>query len=179
MRTDENHLSEGDAPGAVDRRLEAIVGPVLEGMGYALVRVQSSGGRRPTLQVMAERRDGKAMAIADCAEITRMLSATLDVEDPIRGAYTLEVSSPGIDRPLVRAADYERFAGFLARVETRAPVDGRKRFTGIVLGSDGELVRLRVDDNEIELPLAGIARAKLVLTDQLIAATETPLPQSS
>lgn len=117
MQTDENHLGEGDAPGAVDRRLEAIVSPVLDGMGYALVRVQSSGGRRPTLQVMAERRDGKAMAIADCAEITRMLSATLDVEDPIRGAYTLEVSSPGIDRPLVRAADYERFAGFLARVE--------------------------------------------------------------
>ena len=145
--------------------------PSLDAMGYELVRVQKTGTQRPTLQVMAERKDRRPMSVEDCADISRALSAILDVEDPIQGAYTLEVSSPGIDRPLTRPSDYQRFAGFEARVDTQRPIDGRKRFRGrlLGLGEDG-LVRLRADEAEVAVPLADVARAKLVLTDDLIAA---------
>ena len=113
--------------------------------------------------------------MADCEAISHQLSAVLDVEDPIPGAWSLEVSSAGIDRPLTRAKDWNRFSGHLARAETAAPIDGRKRFSGIVLGADETAARLRLDDgNEVALPLADIRRAKLVLTDALIAATATP-----
>ena len=149
-----------------------LVEPVLHAMGYELVRVHyGSGSGRPTLQIMAEPLDRRPMAVEDCAKISRALSALLDVEDPLEGAYLLEVSSPGIDRPLIRPADYERFAGFEARLETTQPVEGRRRFRGRI----GELaegqVRIIEAAGEFRLPLEQIYKAKLVLTDDLIAAT--------
>ena len=154
----------------------AMIEPTLQAMGYALVRVAVVGGvGRPTLQVMAERADNAAMSVDDCADISQAISAVLDVEDPIAGSYMLEVSSPGIDRPLVRKADYDRFAGFEARLETAEPIGGRKRFRGRLLGTGAETVKLKLDTgDEIELPLARIERAKLVLTDELIAAGTRP-----
>lgn len=156
--------------------MAALIEPTLEAMGYALVRIALVGGAgRPTLQVMAERADNAAMSVDDCADISQAISAVLDVEDPIAGPYLLEVSSPGIDRPLVKKGDYERFAGFEARIETAEPVGGRKRFRGRLLGTGGEAVKLKLDTGEeIELPLARIERAKLVLTDELIAAGTRP-----
>jgi len=141
-------------------------------MGFELVRVQFGGGQhRPTLQIMAERIDRQPMAVEDCAEISRNLSALLDVEDPLPGSYLLEVSSPGIDRPLIRPADYERFAGFEARLETTAPIEGRKRFRGKLMGLAGDRVRLAEEGGELTLPLEQINKAKLLLTDALIEAT--------
>ena len=154
-------------------KIEAMVTPSLEAMGYRLVRVSMTGGQRATLQVMAERLDGAAMTVEDCADISRSLSALLDVADPIAGAYTLEVSSPGIDRPLVRREDFQRFAGFEAKVELSEPVEGRRRFRGRVLGIEGDAVRLLVGTATLELPFAAIARAKLVLTDELIRASQS------
>jgi ribosome maturation factor RimP len=109
------------------------------------------------------------MTVEDCAEISRAVSALLDVADPIAEAYLLEVSSPGIDRPLVRPEDYDRFAGLEARIDLSSPLDGRKRFRGRVLGRDGDHVRLAVEGDEVRLPFAAIARAKLVLNDELLA----------
>jgi ribosome maturation factor RimP len=151
-----------------------IIEPSLEVMGYRLVRVAFSGGQRPTVQVMAERCDEAAMTVDDCAEISRSVSALLDVADPIPVAYTLEVSSPGIDRPLVRPEDYDRFAGFEARLELTRPLDGRKRFRGRLLGRADNHVRLKTEAGEARVPLGDIARAKLILTDDLIAATQKP-----
>jgi ribosome maturation factor RimP len=149
-----------------------IIEPSLEAMGYSLVRVTLTGTRRATLQVMAERRDEAPMTVEDCAEISRSISALLDVADPIASAYMLEVSSPGIDRPLVRPEDYDRFAGFEARIDLNAPVEGRKRFRGRLLGRSDEHVRLAAETGEVRLPLADIAQAKLVLTDELIALAQ-------
>lgn len=149
-----------------------LIEPTLNGLGYELVRVQIGGGRAgtPVLQVMAERRDGQAMTVEDCADISRSLSALLDVEDPIAGAYTLEVSSPGIDRPLVREGDFERFAGHVAKVETAEPVGGRKRFRGRLRGvAEGNVLMTLDDGAEVAVPLSAVSRAKLVLTDELIA----------
>lgn len=160
---------------SLESRLAAIVGPTLEGMGYELVRVVVLGRDRPTVQVMADRADGSQITVADCEAISHALGAVLDVEDPIPGTWSLEISSAGIDRPLTRPKDWNRFAGHLARAETVAPVEGRRRFSGIALGADETGARLRLDDgNEIVLPLNAIRRAKLVLTDALIAATATP-----
>jgi ribosome maturation factor RimP len=152
-------------------KIEALIAPSLEAMGYRVVRVSVTGGRRATLQIMAERVDDKAMTVDDCADISRTASALLDVADPIATAYTLEVSSPGIDRPLVRREDFARFAGFEAKIELTAPVDGRRRFRGKLLGVDGDDVKLLVDAAPIALPLATVVRAKLVLTDELLAAS--------
>ncbi len=164
--------------------IERLIGPSLAAMGYHIVRIHFSGGQRPVLQIMAERSDIEGvqcgMTVEDCAEISRTVSALLDVEDPLPGPYTLEVSSPGIDRPLVRKRDFERFAGFEARIEVVAPIDGRRRFKGKLLGVAGDAVRLAVDDREVNLPIADIANAKLMLTDELIAARErgaVPLPR--
>ncbi len=152
-------------------RVAEIIAPSIAAMGYELVRVQLMGGRAPVLQVMAERSDRAGMTVDDCAEISRAVSALLDVEDPIDGTYSLEVSSPGIDRPLVALKDFERFAGHLAKVETRVPVDGRKRFRGAVSGVEGKQVRLDlVDDGTVLLPFEQISRAKLIITDELLAA---------
>lgn len=153
-------------------QIERMIAPSLAAMGYDIVRVLLTGGQRPTLQVMAERTDGQDMSVDDCAEISRAVSALLDVEDPIAGPYTLEVSSPGIDRPLTRPVDFQRFAGFEARVETRQPVEGRKRFRGRLLGLEGDSIRIVTPEGEAALPVDDILRAKLVLTDELIAATD-------
>ena len=154
------------------KAIDRLIAPTLAGMGYALVRARLSGGGRRTLQVMAERSDGATMKVADCAEISRALSALLDVEDPIEGAYDLEVSSPGIDRPLVRLDDFARFAGFDAKIETARPIDGRKRFSGRLDGVNAGRVCIDLGDGDVAaLPYEDIREAKLVLTDELIAAS--------
>lgn len=152
-------------------RIYELVRPTAESLGYALVRVQVSGRQRVRLQIMAERTDDQPMMVDDCATLSRAVSAVLDVDDPIGSAYTLEVSSPGIDRPLVRLADFDRFAGLEARIELARPIEGRRRFRGRLLGTRGQAVRLAVDglEQEIEVPHADIQRAKLVLTDELLA----------
>ncbi|WP_372397843.1 ribosome maturation factor RimP [Azospirillum sp. HJ39] len=153
-------------------RIEQIITPSVEAMGYEVVRVQISGGQRSILQIMAERADGAPMTVEDCADISRSVSALLDVEDPIREAYTLEVSSPGIDRPLTRLKDFERFAGFEARLETRQAADGRKRFKGMLKGVDDGLVCIDTEQGAARLEFDNILRAKLVLTDELIRASQ-------
>jgi ribosome maturation factor RimP len=152
-------------------RIEAIIGPSLDAMGYDLVRVRFSGTQRPVLQIMAERKADGQMTIDDCEQVSRTVSALLDVEDPISTAYELEVSSPGIDRPLTRPKDYERFAGFEARVEMKRLVDGRKKVRGQLLGLFDDKVALTVDGARVEIPLADVSAAKLVLTDALIEAS--------
>jgi ribosome maturation factor RimP len=155
-------------------RISEMVRPTVEGLGYSLVRVQVLGRQRLRLQVMAERMDGRPMMVDDCASLSRSISAILDVEDPISTTYTLEVSSPGIDRPLVKLADYDRFAGFEARIELVRLVGGRRRFCGRLLGATGETIRLNVDGAEVELHYVDIQRAKLVLTQDLLAAHGQP-----
>ena len=157
----------------LSERISALITPSLEAKGYELVRVRLSGGGQPTLQVMAERRDGTAMTADDCARLSGSLSAILDVDDPIKCAYTLEVSSPGIDRPLTRCADFERFAGFEAKLETGRPIDGRRRFRGRLLGVTEGVVRLALAEEEIELAFEDIEQAKLVMTDELLHAMRT------
>ena len=152
-----------------------IIEPSLEAMGYRLVRIAFLGASRATLQIMAERLDDAPMTVDDCTEISRSVSALLDVADPIEGAYMLEVSSPGLDRPLTRPEDYDRFAGFEARIELAQPLDGRKRFRGRLVGRAGDQVRLRAEAGEVVLPLGDIAKAKLVITDDLLKAHATPL----
>lgn len=162
---------------SLEARIGATITPALEDMGFELVRVAVIGRDRPTVQVMADRADGEQIAIGDCEAISRALGAVLDVEDPLPSAWTLEVSSAGIDRPLTRVKDWNRFAGHLARAETVEPIAGRRRFSGIVLGADEEAARLRLDDGaEVTLPLHLLRRAKLVLTDALIAATAGTKP---
>ena len=155
-----------EAIGAVERLVE----PPLDGLGYDLVRVQLSGGAAQTLQIMAERKDRAEMSVEDCAQISRTVSALLDVEDPIPGAYTLEVSSPGLDRPLVRLDDYVRFGGQQARLETRHPVDGQKRFKGQLAGVRERCVVIVCDGAEREIPFDALTRGKLMMSDELIAA---------
>ena len=179
---DQDRVNQSRADEAIDlhsidprsARVEAIIAPAMEDMGYEIVRVIFSGKTKPILQVMAERADRTAMTVDDCAEISRTVSALLDVEDPVSGAYMLEVSSPGIDRPLTRRRDFDRFAGFEARLETHMPVDGRKRFRGRLLGTVHDAVRLTPTDGpanqEVTVPFAAIKKAKLVLTDELLAA---------
>lgn len=154
-------------------RIAAMIGPSIESMGYDLVRVSFTGGKGAVLQIMAERSDRGQMTVEDCADISRAISLILDVEDPISGEYNLEVSSPGIDRPLVRPEDYDRFAGFEAKLELEVAVDGRKRFRGEVIGTeDDDTVVIDHDGEHKKFPFAAIRTAKLVLTDALIAAAE-------
>lgn len=154
-------------------RIAEMLAPSLQAMGYDLVRVQLMGGNRAVLQIMADRLDEAPMTVEDCADISRSVSALLDVEDPIKTAYTLEVSSPGIDRPLVRARDFERYAGFEAKLDAKVPVEGRKRFRGRLLGLDADgAVVMDTDAGELHIAVTDIARAKLILTDELIAASQ-------
>ncbi len=156
----------------LEERISALVAPSLDAMGYELVRVLLQGRQRQVLQIMAERRDRQPMTVDDCADISRSVSALLDVDDPISGAYSLEVSSPGIDRPLTRPQDFERFAGFEIKVDTLRPVDGRKRFRGRLLGIDAEgQIKLALDTgDEVQIAFTEVQRSKLILTDELIAA---------
>jgi ribosome maturation factor RimP len=170
---DANEPTTATSQGAgLEAKLAAIIAPRLQLMGYELVRVAVLGRDRPTVQVMADRTDGAQITVDDCQAISHDLSAAIDVDDPIPGAWTLEVSSAGIDRPLTRVKDWNRFAGHLARVETFFPQDGRKRFAGIILGADQTAARIRLDDGlEVMIRHPDIRRAKLVLTDALIEAT--------
>ena len=150
-----------------------MITPSLAGMGFRLVRVSFGGGGRPVLQIMAEPLDGTPMTVEHCAQVSRMVSALLDVEDPIPVAYLLEVTSPGIDRPLVDRDDYRRFAGFEARIELSRPQDGRKRFHGRINPVDEtDHVTIIGETGAVALPFADIIKAKLILTDELIAASE-------
>lgn len=157
----------------VAARVAAIVEPAIEELGYRLVRARVSGQNGCTVQIMAEREDG-TMSVEDCEAVSRAVSPVLDLEDPIERAYYLEVSSPGIDRPLVRASDFERWADHEAKIEMEVPVDGRKRFRGILRGiEDGAVLLDRPDAKEGEeriarLPLSDLGEARLVLTDDLI-----------
>jgi len=151
------------------QELQDLLAPSLASLGYELVQLRLLSGSRPTLQILAEPVNGGSMNVDDCTAVSRHVSAVLDVEDPIAGAYDLEVGSPGIDRPLVKAADYERFKGEEAKIETAAPLNGRKRFRGILEGIEGADVRIKVDDQSYSIPLGAIQAAKLVLTDELIA----------
>lgn len=154
-------------------RVAVIVEPVLHQIGFRLVRVRVSGAEGCTVQIMAERPDG-SMTVEDCEEVSRALSPVLDVADPIDRAYRLEISSPGIDRPLVRKSDFERYAGHLARIEMNIAVNGRKRFRGTLAGTDGEAARITRDevpegeDPAVLLPIEDMSEAKLVLTDELV-----------
>ncbi|MFC3695397.1 ribosome maturation factor RimP [Chenggangzhangella methanolivorans] len=157
----------------VDARVAAIVGPTLMDLGFRLVRVKSSGRDGYTLQIMAERADG-TFTVEDCEVASKAISPVLDVEDPIDRAYNLEMSSPGIDRPLVRVTDFARWAGHIAKIEMEAPVAGRKRFKGVIEGAEGEFALFRRDDAKkdeparVKLPIRDVAEARLVLTDELI-----------
>jgi ribosome maturation factor RimP len=153
--------------------LERLIGPEVKSLGYDLVRVMMIGGTSdPTLQVMAERPDTRQLDLGDCEIISRRLSEMLDLADPIEGSYRLEVSSPGIDRPLTRLKDFEDWKGFDARLTLAEPHGGRKQFTGELRGLEGDLVLIRTKNDESHaLPFSNIASAKLVLTDKLIKAT--------
>jgi ribosome maturation factor RimP len=157
-------------------RVASIAEPVIEQLGYRLVRVKVSTTDGCTVQIMAERPDG-TMLVEDCETVSRALSPVFDVADPVDRAYRLEISSPGIDRPLVRKSDFDRFAGHLVKIETEIPIDGRKRFRGLLVGTEGEAARLRLDDKkddkeiadaEVLLPIGEISEARLVLTDELV-----------
>ena len=154
-------------------RVSAIVEPVIEQLGYRLVRVRVSSAEGCTVQIMAERLDG-IMTVEDCETVSRALSPVLDMADPIDRAYRLEISSPGIDRPLVRKSDFNRYAGHLVKIEMEIPVNGRKRFRGKLVGTDGEAARIHRDDAaedeeaEVLLPIEEMCEAKLVLTDELV-----------
>ena len=156
----------------VANRVEQLIGPVVNDLGFNIVRVQLSGTKSQQLQIMAEPLAGGGMTVDDCARISRTVSAVLDVEDPISGPYRLEVSSPGLDRPLVKIGDFERYAGFEAKVEVHQPINGRKQFRGRVMGVDGETVKVLVEDAEMEFPYSEIHRAKLIVTDDVLAKVE-------
>ncbi len=147
--------------------LEPILTPAIEAAGYRLVRLRLMGGKTKTLQIMAERPDG-TMNVEDCATLARALLDFMEADDPLEGDYELEVSSPGIDRPLTRLMDYSRYSGHEAKLELIAPLDGRKRFRGQVLGLDGTDVVMETQGARVKFPFKGIAEAKLVLTDKLI-----------
>ena len=153
-----------------EHKIEALITPAIEGLGYDLVRVLITGTNDVTLQIMAERKDQANMDVEDCTVISREISAILDVEDLIQEAYSLEVSSPGLDRPLVRQHDFERYAGFDIKLEMELSIDGRKKFKGQLLGIKNDLVEMTSGSDHVALPFDGIRQAKLILTDQLLAA---------
>ncbi|BAQ71129.1 ribosome maturation factor RimP [Rhodovulum sulfidophilum] len=165
-------MSELIAKTAIDRRLAEILTPAIEGMGFELVRVRLMGGKTKTLQVMAERPDG-GIEVDDCAKISTAISALLDVEDPVEEAYTLEVSSPGIDRPLTRLKDFGTWEGYEAKLETAELIDGRRRFKGLLQGVEDDEVLIEIDGPEGDPVIIGLkydwlSDAKLVLTEELI-----------
>ncbi len=160
-------MSDLIAKAAIDRRVMEIIDPVITDMGYELVRVRLMSGKSATLQIMAQKPDG-TIEVDDCALISTAVSAVLDVEDPIVDAYTLEVSSPGIDRPLTRLKDFEQWKGYEAKIETEELIDGRRRFKGELAGVEGNEVLIEIEEGTIGLQFEWLSDAKLVLTDELI-----------
>ena len=165
-------MSDLIAKTAIDRRLAEIVTPAIEGLGFELVRIRLMGGKTRTLQIMADRPEG-GIIVEDCAKISTAVSVVLDVEDPVEDQYILEVSSPGIDRPLTRLKDFEMWKGYEARIETTELIDGRRRFKGLLQGVEGEEVLIELEEGAeavtIGLQFEWLSDAKLVLTDDLIA----------
>lgn len=164
-------MSDLIAKAAIDRKLADIVAPVVEDMGFELVRLRLMGGKTHTLQIMAER-PGGGIEVDECAQISNAISAVLDVEDPLSDSYTLEVGSPGVDRPLTRLKDFEDYEGYEAKIETSELIDGRKRFRGVLAGVEGEDVLINIQDQgetvTVGLNFDWLADAKLMLTDDLI-----------
>lgn len=160
------------AVAALERRVLELVGPVVGEMGFELVRLRFQGGKNKSLQIMAERTGG-GIELEECAEISRAVSAVLDVKDPIRGSYVLEVSSPGVDRPLTRIFDFERWAGHLAKIETQDPVDGHRHHRGVLQGVAGSEILIEADGETRKLDFGALSSARLVLTDALLEATAT------
>ncbi|MFT5785499.1 MAG: ribosome maturation factor RimP [Ascidiaceihabitans sp.] len=164
----DNMTNDLIAKAAIDRRMAEIITPVIEDLGYELVRVRLMTGKNTILQIMADKPEG-GIEVDDCAKISTAVGATLDVEDPIVEEYALEVSSPGIDRPLTRLKDFENFEGYEAKIETTELIDGRRRFKGQLAGIDGTDVLINVEEGTIGLQFSWLSDAKLVLTDELIA----------
>ncbi len=164
-------MSDLIAKAAIDRKLADIVAPVVEDMGFELVRLRLMGGKTHTLQIMAER-PGGGIEVDECAQISNAISAVLDVEDPLSDSYTLEVGSPGVDRPLTRLKDFGDYEGYEAKIETSELIDGRKRFRGVLAGVEGEDVLINIQDQgetiTVGLNFDWLADAKLMLTDDLI-----------
>jgi ribosome maturation factor RimP len=156
------------ATNPVEERVVALIEPTASGLGYRIVRVRVSGNRRKRLQIMAERVTDGQMGIDDCTKLSRALSPVFDLEDPIQGEFDLEVSSPGIDRPLIRIEDFERFIGFDAKLETAAMVDGQRRYKGVIKAVDGDEITLATDQGDAKLKYSALTDARLVLTDKLI-----------
>ena len=155
------------AKAAIDRRIAEIITPVVEDMGFEIVRIRLMSGKETTLQVMAQKPDG-TIEVDECGRISTAISAVLDVEDPILDAYNLEVSSPGIDRPLTRLKDFDQWQGFEAKIETEQLIEGRKRFKGTLAGVEGDEVLIEIEEGTIGLQFDWLNDAKLVLTDDLI-----------
>jgi ribosome maturation factor RimP len=160
-------MSELIAKTAMDQRIAQIITPVIEGMGYELVRLRLMGGKSASLQIMADK-PGGGIEVDDCAKISTAVSATLDVEDPIEEAYRLEVSSPGVDRPLTRLKDFNDWVGHEVKIETTEMIDGRRRFKGALAGTEGNEVLIEIEEGTIGLQYDWLSDAKLVLTDALI-----------
>ena len=155
-----------------DKRILSIIEPVANDMGYDVVRIRVMSGKRSVLQIMGARQSDGLMNVDDCAQLSHAVSSTLEVEDPLRDAYVLEVSSPGLDRPLTSLKDFEDFEGYLARIELDRLVEGRKRFRGVLAGIDGNNVDINLDgdDDTAQIPFDWISEAKLLITDELIKA---------
>lgn len=150
--------------------LQDLLEPVVEGLGYELVRILTIGQKDPTLQIMIDRKDGKDITVDDCATVSRKISEVMDEKDPIEDRYSLEVSSPGLDRPLTKVEHFKRFAGYETKIETGVEVSGRKRFKGKTLGVDADNnIKLEMDGQEYAIPFEEINKAKIVLTDELLA----------
>jgi len=156
----------------LSNKIQRLIEPSVDDLGFDIVRVQVSGKNELLMQVMVEHKDGQGMTVDDCAIVSRAISAILEVEDPIKDPYTLEVSSPGLDRPLVKLRDFERFQGHQVRVETSLAQDGQKRFKGQLLGVEDETVKILLDGREVILAYSDIRRAKLLLTDNVISAVK-------
>lgn len=154
------------------KHIAELIGPAAEDLGYELVRITFGGDRKPKLQIMAERQDGQ-MGIEDCERLSREVSAILDVADPISSDYVLEVSSPGIDRPLTRPKDFARYIGFDAKITASQQINGQRRFTGVLNSiNDAEIIEIETAEGRIEIPFALVEKAKLILTDKLLKAHE-------
>ncbi len=152
--------------------LNDMLEPIVNELGFDLVRIITIGNVNPTLQVMIERKDRKNIIVDDCAAASRAISAVLDEKDPISGKYTLEVSSPGLDRPLTSLENFVRFSGFEAKIETDVEIEKRKRFKGRIIRVDNDTIVFLMDDKEWMIPYDAVSKAKLLLTDELIAAAE-------
>lgn len=165
-------MSDLIAKTAIDRRLADIITPVIEGLGFELVRVRLMGGKTRILQIMVDRPEG-GIEVDECAQVSTAVSAVLDVEDPIEDNYILEVSSPGIDRPLTRLKDFDMWVEYEARLETTEMIDGRRRFKGVLQGTEGDEVLIEIEEGgesiTIGLKFDWLSDAKLLLTDELIA----------